>query len=94
MPNFLVTTSRTYVCKTLYLIKDMNGSPIDVDEAYDNCDNYEIDEQFEHEADEFQEAIEYIIEVTDDFNLADYNSARNLGNYIQERKVTHANISD
>jgi|TARA_B110000263_G_scaffold32884_1_gene24939 hypothetical protein len=72
----------------------MNGSPIDVDEAYDNWDNYEIDEQFEHEADEVQEKIEYIIEVTDDFNLADYNSARNLGNYIQERKVTHANISD
>ena len=94
MPNFLVTTSRTYVCKTLYLIKDMGGWPIDVDDAYDTWDNYEIDEQFEHEADEFQEKIEYIIEVTDDFNLADYNSARNLGNYIQERKVTHANISD
>ena len=72
----------------------MGGWPIDVDDAYDTWDNYDIDEQFEHEADEFQEEIEYIIEVTDDFNLADYNSARNLGNYIQERKVTHANISD
>ena len=72
----------------------MGGWPIDVDDAYDTWDNYDIDEQFEHEADEFQEEIEYIIEVTDDFNLADYNSAHNLGNYIQERKVTHANISD